>query len=204
MPALAWLKPALHSSKLALGSFQQPLVTKLLCEFSADFILLSKMRKVYRTVFLAGMATGVADITSAFIIYGLRGSNPVQVLQSVASGWFGIESYEGGLATAAMGLFFHFLIALNVGAAYVAASRKLTFLVKWPLVFGPLYGIVVYAFMNTVVLPLSAFPHTITYTPEVLARGLLVHMSCVGSPTAFMTSYCSKLELRPAPSGSYQ
>jgi hypothetical protein len=162
------------------------------------------MKRVYRTVFLAGMATGVADITSAFIIYGLRGSNPVQVLQSVASGWFGMESYEGGLATAAMGLFFHFFIALNVGAVYVAASKKLTFLVERPLIFGPLYGIAVYAFMNTVVLPLSAFPHTITYTPEVLARGLLVHMTCVGSPTAFMTSYASKKELQPVSTGSYQ
>jgi hypothetical protein len=167
-------------------------------------ILINDMTKVYRTVFLAGFATGVADITAACVVSAFRGTNPVQVLQSVASGWLGAESYEGGLATATLGLLFHFFIAFNVAAVYVAASRKLTFLVKYPLIFGPLYGIAVFAIMYGVVLPLSAFPMKIHFTPEMLVRGLLIHMSCVGSPTAFMTTYRSRLEVQPVRIGSYQ
>ena len=162
------------------------------------------MTKAFRTIFLAGLAAGIADITSAFIIYGLRGSNPVRVLQSVASGWFGMDSYEGGFATAAMGMFFHFFIAFNAAAVYVAFSRKLPFLVNHPMIFGPLYGIVVYVVMNSVVLPLSAYPHKISYTLEVLARGLFVHMSCVGSPIAIMTTYSETRKLQPVGSASYQ
>jgi peptide-methionine (S)-S-oxide reductase len=46
---------------------------------------------------------------------------------------------------------------------------------------GLLYGIVVYAVMNFVVLPLSAYPHKIQYT----LRGVLVIMLCVGLPISF-------------------
>src|SRR5262245_47308167 len=117
------------------------------------------MNKIYRTVFLAGMATGTADISAACIVSAIRGTaDPIEVLQSVASGWLGAQSYEGGLATAALGLLTHFFIAFNVAAAYVAASRKMGFLVKYPLIFGPLYGIAVFIVMYMIVLPLSNMP----------------------------------------------
>lgn len=49
---------------------------------------------------------------------------------------------------------------------------------------GLLYGIAVYAFMNVIVLPLSAVAFKPSHTPAALAQGLVIHMLCVGLPIA--------------------
>ena len=40
--------------------------------------------------------------------------------------------------------------------------------------------------MNLVVVPLSAFPHKLSFPPLVLITGLLVHMSLIGLPIALV------------------
>src|SRR3989442_2313125 len=116
-----------------------------------------KQGKAYQPILLGGLIAGTLDITYACIFsYLRRGTRPSVVLQSVASGALGRSAFEGGAKTAALGLFFHFLIATTAAAVYYVASRRLRFLVNHPCIFGPLYGIGVYLFMNFVVLPLSA------------------------------------------------
>jgi hypothetical protein len=95
-----------------------------------------------------------------------------------------MSSYKGGLATAALGLFLHFIIATGAAAVYFLASRKLKFLLERDFVCGPVYGVAVYWFMNAIVLPLSAFPHKISYSPVTVVTGLTVHVLCVGLPIA--------------------
>ena len=85
------------------------------------------------------------------------------MLQSIASGVLGLNSYNGGLKTAALGLGLHFIIATGWAAIFYLASRKLKFMVQQPIVSGLLYGIAVYCLMNLVVLPLSAFPHKMQF-----------------------------------------
>ena len=152
------------------------------------------MRKPnYRSILWGGLLAGSLDISSAFIFYYiLRGSTPIQILQSVASGLLGAESYEAGAASAALGLFCHYLIAFTATVVYFAASLKLEFLWKQPYVSGPLYGIVVYLFMNLVVLPLSAFPHKTTF-PSI--GQWLIHMFCVGLPIALAIHHGRKKEI---------
>jgi uncharacterized membrane protein YagU involved in acid resistance len=119
--------------------------------------------------------------------------SPLRILQSIASGLLGAASYEGGLGTAALGLALHFVIALGAAFVYYAASRKLKFMVRRAvIVCGLLYGIAVYLFMNSVVLPLSAFPHKIWPRPDVVLTGLVVHMLCVGLPIALTVRRYSK------------
>ena len=60
---------------------------------------------------MGGVTTGVLDISAAFVDSGLNGRSPMFVLQSIASGLLGPESYKGGLKSAALGLALHFLIA---------------------------------------------------------------------------------------------
>jgi hypothetical protein len=137
-----------------------------------------------RAIAWGGLAAGVLDITAAFVIYGARGATPVRILQSIAGGLIGPAAFRGGLQTAALGALLHFLIAFTAAAVFYAASRSLPVLVRRPAVWGPLYGIVVYLFMNYVVVPLSAVPKR----PFVLRMALLilvVHMVCVGLPIAF-------------------
>jgi hypothetical protein len=117
---------------------------------------------------------------------------PVRVLHSIASGVLGADAYRGGARTAALGVALHFVIAFGAAAVYYAASRRLRFLVRRPVVSGLLYGVAVYLFMNLVVLPLSAIPFKVSYAPAVFATGLVVHMLCVGLPIALAVRRFSK------------
>lgn len=79
----------------------------------------------------------------------------------------------------------HYFIAFVIVWVFLAASRRLPDLARRPWLYGPLYGLVVYAVMNYVVIPLSL----VTVRPKplaVLANGLLIHMLGVGLPTALI------------------
>ncbi|MBI5712488.1 MAG: hypothetical protein HZC38_03530 [Chloroflexi bacterium] len=57
---------------------------------------------------------------------------------------------------------------------------------------GVLYGVAVYGFMYFIVLPRSAFPFKITFTPAVLAKRITIHIFCVGLPIALAVRWFAK------------
>ena len=131
------------------------------------------------------LIVGTADILDAFVFFGLRGIRPVRILQGIASGILGRDAFSGGAATAALGAVLHYFIAFAIVLVFLAASRRLPDLARRPWLYGPLYGLVVYAVMNWIVIPLSL----VTTRPKplaVLANGLLIHMLGVGLPTALI------------------
>ncbi len=129
----------------------------------------------------AGLACGILDITAALIVYGFFGLKPIRLLQGIASGLLGPQAFEGGLATALLGLLCHFLIAFTAAAVYFAASRVVHFLIQHSIVSGVLYGVAVYFFMNRIVLPLSAASKR-PFSIRMMVVGILIHMFCVGLP----------------------
>jgi len=138
-----------------------------------------------RVILMAGLLAGALDITAAFLVYGLRGASPVRILQSIASGLLGGAAFQGGWGAAALGAVLHFLIAIVAAAVYYGASRKLGILVRRPVISGLLYGVMVYVFMNHVVLPLSAVPKR-PFVLSMAAVIVVVHMLCVGLPIALV------------------
>jgi hypothetical protein len=75
---------------------------------------------------LGGLSAGLLDATNGVVAFYLAfGMNPVQVLQFIASGALGQAAFEGGLATAALGMEFHFLIAVVAAAVFVVAASAL-------------------------------------------------------------------------------
>jgi hypothetical protein len=149
-----------------------------------------------RAILIGGIIAGVLDITYACVhSYLRRGTRPIVILQSVASGALGQSAYQGGIKTAALGLAFHFLIALIAAAVYYLASRVFRALVTRPVVCGILYGICVYLVMNCIVLQLSAIHATRYpwhYPTSVLIGGLLIHMFGIGLPIALVVRRYSK------------
>jgi hypothetical protein len=139
-----------------------------------------------RAVGLATLAIGVLDALDAFIFFGLwRGTSPVRILQSIASGVMGRAAYQGGAPAAFLGLLLHFFIAFGIAATYYAATRLLPWLNRHPWLYGPLYGVIVYVVMNHIVVPMSAAAVGSGPTPlPVLINGLLIHMAGVGLPSA--------------------
>jgi uncharacterized membrane protein YagU involved in acid resistance len=144
-------------------------------------------------ILLGGLIAGTLDITYACTYsYLMRGTSPVRILQSVASGAVGARAFAGGVKMAVLGAVFHFLIAIIAAAVYYLASRQLRFLVIHAVGGGILFGVGVYLVMNFAVLPLSAIPFKMSYPWPSLIGGLLIHMFGIGLPIALVVRKYSK------------
>jgi hypothetical protein len=153
-------------------------------------------RKILQPILIGGLIAGTLDITYACLFFGIRNHvTPIRILQSVARGALGASAFQGGLKTAALGLFFHFLIALTAAAVYVFASRALPFMITHAIVCGIVYGLCVYLFMYGIVMRVSAIHSTTlpwVYPWKVLIPNLLIHMIGIGLPIALVARRYSK------------
>ena len=130
-----------------------------------------------------GLIAGVLDAVDGVAAYGVLGMNPIQVLQYIASGLLGPDSFKGGLATAALGTLLHFFIAFTVAAVYCTASLRWTVLIRKPIQFGLSFGAAVYFVMNYLVLPLSAVAKS-PFSLGLFLNGVIGHALFVGLPIA--------------------
>ena len=139
--------------------------------------------KPSQAILLGGLVCGVLDITAALVVYGRFGLPPVRLLQGIAAGLLGPRSFEGGLATAGLGLLCHFFIAFCAATVYFTVSRQIPLLLEHTPISGVLYGVAVYFFMNRIVVPLSAArKHPFSFTMMLI--GVTIHIFCVGLPIA--------------------
>jgi len=136
----------------------------------------------FSAILIGGTIAGALDITYAIGFSAMHGVPPMRILQSVASGLLGKPAFEGGVPTAILGLALHFFIAFSWAAIFYLASRVIPALTRHAVIAGVFYGFLIYAVMNLVVLPLSAYPRKVTFPLLVLVTGLLVHMFCIGLP----------------------
>jgi uncharacterized membrane protein YagU involved in acid resistance len=131
------------------------------------------------TIILAGTICGVLDIISATALFISKGGTFERLLQFIASGALGESSFRGGKKTAALGLLFHFAIALMAAAIYYATSRSFSLLVAQPVLCGILYGALIHLFMTFITIPLSRAPQRKFSASSFLSQ-LAVHMFIVG------------------------
>jgi len=115
----------------------------------------------WRWVVLGGLALATLDAFFATTFWRLAAGMPwTRVFQSVAAGVLGLDaSVAGGERTAWLGVGLHYAIAMSFVAAYTVVATHLDALVRRPLASGALYGLLLYAVMNLVVIPLSAIGH---------------------------------------------
>lgn len=140
--------------------------------------------RAFDTIVWGGLMAGTLDAVDGVAVFGLKGMNPVQVLQYIASGLLGIASFQGGLRTAGLGALLHYFIAFAVAAVYYIASLKLPALHARPLKWGLAYGVAVYLFMNYFVLPLSAVPKN-PFSVALFLNGVIGHAIFVGFAIAW-------------------
>jgi uncharacterized membrane protein YagU involved in acid resistance len=139
----------------------------------------------FLAIFWGGLACGVFDITQACVAYGLQNHlPPIRIFQSVAAGLLGAKSFQGGIGTAVLGGFLHFLIAFTWATIYYIASRKIAFMIERPVIAGLLYGELVWLVMNCVVIPLSALHHGPRFDTASIVTGPIGHLFLVGLPIA--------------------
>jgi hypothetical protein len=138
-----------------------------------------------RAVLYGTLVVGTLDALDAIVFFGLRsGARPIRIFQGIAYGLIGPAARQGGFATAALGVVLHYVIAFGIVLTYFLVSRRVRLLTRHPVICGLLYGLVAYAVMNLVVLPLSRVGGPSLPPAPVLANGLLIHMLGVGLPSA--------------------
>ena len=145
-------------------------------------------------VLAGGVVAGTLDIAYACLFWGLkRGVPPLRIFQSVAAGLLGEASFEGGKETAALGLALHYFIALSMSATYYLVARRWPLLWRRPLLCGAGYGLLLYAIMNYVVVPLSAAGGGGAKDPLWISLSIVVHALLIGVPIALLVRPAARL-----------
>ena len=136
------------------------------------------------TVIAGGLVAGALDITYACAFWAIKtGLPPRRIFQSVAAGLLGEASFDGGWSTALLGLALHFCIGLSMAVTFYFVARRLPVLVRYAIVMGAAYGLLLYAIMNFVVVPLSRAGGG-SRDPLWTGLTVLVHMFLIGVPIA--------------------
>jgi len=149
---------------------------------------MSRRDSPWPPVIAGGLLAGALDITYACLFWAIKADlPPTRIFQSVAAGLLGKASFEGGAATAALGLSLHFFIACTMALTYYFVSRRWTVLVRRPVPLGIAYGLLLYVVMNFVVVPLSAASAG-SRDPTWIALTVAVHAFLIGLPIALFAS----------------
>ena len=140
----------------------------------------------FRTIGTAWLVAGCLDITSAIVIWLIRGVPLMRGFQGIAAGLIGGESaFQGGLMASALGLALHFFIMLCVVIIFYLASRIFPLLTHRPILSGAVYGVIVYLVMYWMVVPLSRIgprPHSVSND----TTAILIHILLIGLPIALI------------------
>lgn len=151
-------------------------------------------RRAINSILLGGFLAGLLDGLDAIVFFGLTvGATAVRIFQYIAAGLIGPVSYQGGWRTVALGVLLHFTVATGAATVYYLTGLKLPGLVRKPLTFGPLFGLVVYIVMYYVIVPQSAVPKTArAFSSLELANELVAHMFFVGLPIALAANWADR------------
>ena len=145
-------------------------------------------RPMLKGILLGGLIGGALDLLFAVSFAGANGAAPEVVFHAIASGLLGKAALSGGGAIAALGLVCHFGLSLIWAALFAAVAWRFPSMVRWPLLAGLVFGVVVFLSMRLVVLPLSAYPRPVTFKPVATVLDLLSHMLLFGTPIALAIS----------------
>ena len=150
--------------------------------------------KAFDTILIGGAIAGVLDGLDAVIYYyWASGVAPSRLFQYIASGLLGARSFTGGWHTALLGMMLHFTMAIGAAAVFYAACMLIPALSKRPWLTGPAFGLIVYAVMHYIVVPMSAVAARKTPMAGMeLADQLFSHMFLVGLPIALMARRSSR------------
>jgi hypothetical protein len=146
------------------------------------------------TIVITGFIAGTLDILAAIII--LAGGNAIGTLKYIAGGVFGKAASEGGYEMAALGLLFHYIIAMSWTAGYFLVYPKFPFL-KWSKWFNAIaYGLFVQTIMSFIVLPWTNIAPR-TFTVSGFLKNAVILMFAIGLPAALSADWFYKKEKNP-------
>jgi hypothetical protein len=133
-----------------------------------------------------GLLTGTLDAIAAIL---LNWKVPAaKIFMFIASGWFGkAEAYTGGTKMVLFGVLFHYLIAFSFTTLLFLLHPMFYSWFRTRILTAIFYGIVIWAIMNLIVVPLSNIP----YRPFQVTGSLvdcIILMIAFGIPISFIAT----------------
>ncbi|MBO9728838.1 MAG: hypothetical protein J7623_09395 [Chitinophaga sp.] len=137
---------------------------------------------------MAGLLTGTLDILSASVYFTIvsHGQPLTRLFAYISSGVFGKAAFNGDPAMTAWGLLFHYFIAFSWSFLFLMVYPKITALRQYPIAAGLVYGAIIWAFMQFIVLPLSHVPHGPLRLPGALIN-MAILMVMIGIPLSLIS-----------------
>jgi hypothetical protein len=142
---------------------------------------------VWKPIVVATLVCGTLDILLAVILTLLRGKAPAAMLRFVASGPFP-QATDWGAGGSLLGLAVHYCLMAIIVVIFVLSARSFPALLDKPLLWGLVYGLITYAAMNLVVVPLR-FPAAWPPPLMSIATQLFAHVVLVGWPVAYISRF---------------
>lgn len=131
---------------------------------------------ILRYAIVGGLVLGCADILFAYLFWKGQGVTIPEVFQSIARGIYGKQSPSLGTTSVVVGAICHFFIAICMVLAWLEfVSHNPAFNKKW-MAWGLLYGLMLYAFMNFILLPLTPVGMPKFGNPEWIESSVFMHM----------------------------
>lgn len=142
------------------------------------------------TIALGGLAIGVLDGIFASTFYpAVLGAEFSRIWKGVATGVVGPAARTGGTEMVALGLLMHFVVATCIATTFLLLTRLLPVLLRQAVLSGLCFGLMAWAGMQFVVIPLSRIPtnkNPPPRRPEIVACELAGHAFLVGLPVALI------------------
>jgi hypothetical protein len=146
-----------------------------------------------RPIAIATAVSGSLDILWAMILTLWFGRHVPDMLRFVASGPFP-QATEWGARGAVLGLLVHFTLMAVMATIFVVAAQRFPDIVRSPLKWGILYGLITYVAMNWVVVPIR-FHAPLPPKAVSIATQLFAHVVLVGIPFALITARTLRIGL---------
>ena len=155
---------------------------------AASTSLINNRNSLLRLSVIGGLITGMLHlIIQSWFVFSFLGKTPlIRVLQYVASGAIGNAAFEGGLATALLGLVLDFLMTTIMAGVFILSADRIPLLRQHVIPGSLLYGFGVFIVMNFIVLPLSAAPPLPAPPLWLFIETILEHILLVGLPVALL------------------
>ena len=140
-----------------------------------------------RSIVLGGMFIFLSQFIHQWIVITVIQKTPfILVWQYIASGALGNAAFEGGIATAVLGVFFHLIISFIIAGVFILAADRIPLLHRYAIAGSLLYGFGVFVVMNMIVTPLSATPPVPAPNLPWLIEAIMEHILLVGLPLGIL------------------
>ena len=148
---------------------------------------LDSRNSLLRSTVLGGMFIFIIQLIHSWIVPSLIQKTPfIVVLQYIASGVLGMAAFEGGIATALLGVLFHLIISFVIAGVFFLSADHIPLLRRYAIAGSLLYGFGVFIVMNMIVTPLSATPPVPAPTLPWLIEAIIEHLLFIGLPLGIL------------------